>query len=102
MGKISFFLIFPQIFVIFTYFSSKFSHFLPHFGPPGGRVAHPGRPWLRYWRYRIGQDGQNVMVELVSIPPVILLPERNEAIIFTTTIIIYTSMNGEEGPFKPN
>ena len=22
---------------------------LPNFGPPGGRVAHPGRPWLRHW-----------------------------------------------------
>ena len=33
------FLIFPQ----------TFTHFLPHFGPPGGRVAHPGRPWPRHW-----------------------------------------------------
>ena len=32
------FLIFPQTLLIF----------LPHFGPPGGRVAHPGRPWLRH------------------------------------------------------
>ena len=32
-------------------FSSNFSHFLPHFGSPGGRVAHPGRPWLRHWLY---------------------------------------------------
>ena len=27
----------------------NFTYFLPHFGPPGGRVAHPGRPWLRHW-----------------------------------------------------
>ena len=30
---------FPQILINFSYFSSNFSHFLPHFGPPGGRVA---------------------------------------------------------------
>ena len=30
------------------FFPSNFAHFLPHFGPPGGRLAHPGRPWLRY------------------------------------------------------
>ena len=31
----------------FTQFSSSnFLYFLPLFGPPGGRVAHPGRPWL--------------------------------------------------------
>ena len=35
----------PQISINF---SSNFTHFLPHFGPPGGRVAHPGRPWLRH------------------------------------------------------
>ena len=34
----------------FHNFSSNFSHFLPHFGSPGGRLAHPGRPWLRHWR----------------------------------------------------
>ena len=39
---------FPQILIIFSYFSSNFSNFLPHFGSPGGRVAHPGRPWLRH------------------------------------------------------
>ena len=44
----------------FPHFSSTFHHcflfflklstfFCPHFGPPGGRVAHPGRPWLRHW-----------------------------------------------------
>ena len=31
----------------FSYFSSKIPHFCPQFGPPGGRVARPGRPWLR-------------------------------------------------------
>ena len=36
---------FPQISINF---SSNFTYFLPHFGPPGGRVAHPGRPWLRH------------------------------------------------------
>ena len=30
-------------------FSSNFTYFLPHFGPPGGRVAHPRRLWLRHW-----------------------------------------------------
>ena len=39
---------FPQISINFFYFSSNFPCFLPHFGPPGGRVAHPGRPWLRH------------------------------------------------------
>ena len=39
----------PQISINFSYFSSNFTYFLPHFGPPGGRVAHPGRPWLRHW-----------------------------------------------------
>ena len=43
----------PQISINFSYFSSNFSYFLPHFGPPGGRLAHPERPWLRHciWRY---------------------------------------------------
>ena len=49
MGKSSTFLIFPRISIKFSLFSSKFSHFIPHLGSPGGRVAHPGRPWLRYW-----------------------------------------------------
>ena len=35
----SIFLIFPQTLLIF----------FPHFGSPGGRVAHPGRLWLRHW-----------------------------------------------------
>ena len=33
----------------FSYFSSNFLHFLPHFGFLGGRFAHPGRPWLHHW-----------------------------------------------------
>ena len=37
---------FPHFFLKFLSFSSNFAYFLPHFGPPGGRVAHPGRPWL--------------------------------------------------------
>ena len=32
---------FPQILIKFSYFSSNFTSFLPYFGPPGGRVAHP-------------------------------------------------------------
>ena len=39
---------FPQILINFSYFSSNFSHFLPHFGSPGGQLAHPGRSWLRH------------------------------------------------------
>ena len=35
----SIFLIFPQTLLIFFLI----------FGPPGGRLAHPGRPWLRHW-----------------------------------------------------
>ena len=42
---------FPQIWIKFSYFSSNCSHFLPHFDPPGGQVAHPGRPWLRHCLY---------------------------------------------------
>ena len=30
----------------FPHFSSIFLNLLPHFGPPGGWVAHLGRPWL--------------------------------------------------------
>ena len=33
---------------IFLFSRSNFAYFLPHFGPPGGRFAHPGRPWLRH------------------------------------------------------
>ena len=36
---------FPQILINF---SSNFTYFLPHFGPPGVQVAHPGWPWLRH------------------------------------------------------
>ena len=35
---------FPQIPLSFSYFSSNFLHFLPHFGLPGGRLADPERP----------------------------------------------------------
>ena len=35
---------FPQILKNFSYFSSNVTYFLPHFGPPGGRLAHPGSP----------------------------------------------------------
>ena len=48
---------FPQISINF---SSNFSYFLPHFGPPGGQVAHPGRPWLRHW---MGEGGS--MLEVI-------------------------------------
>ena len=41
---------FPQISIIFLNFSSNFTNFLPHFGSPGGRVAHPGKPWLSHWK----------------------------------------------------
>ena len=40
---------FPQILINCSYFSLNFTYFLPHFGSPGGQVAHPGRPWLRHW-----------------------------------------------------
>ena len=39
---------FPQISINSYYFSSNLSYLLPHFGPLGGWVAHPGRPWLRH------------------------------------------------------
>ena len=39
---------FPQILIDFSYFSSNFTYFLPHFGSLGGRVAHLERPWLRH------------------------------------------------------
>ena len=38
----------PQISINFPYFSSNFTYF--DFGPPGGRLAHPGRPWLRHYQ----------------------------------------------------
>ena len=40
---------FPQSLINFSYFFSDFTCFLPHLGHPGGRVTHPGRPWLRHW-----------------------------------------------------
>ena len=43
--------LFPQISKIFSYFPSNFTYFLPHFGPPDGQVAHPGRPWLHHWPF---------------------------------------------------
>ena len=44
--------LFPQISISFSYFSSNFKYFLPHFGPPGVQVAHSGRPWLRHcWKF---------------------------------------------------
>ena len=46
VGKNSTFLNFPQISISFSYFSSNFPHFCPHFGPQGGRVTHSGRSWL--------------------------------------------------------
>ena len=39
---------FPQISINFSNFSSNLIYFLPHFGPPGGEVAHLGRPWLHH------------------------------------------------------
>ena len=42
VGKSSTFLIFPQITINFSYFSSKVAHFLPHFcRPPGKALATP-------------------------------------------------------------
>ena len=34
----------PQILINFSYFSSNFCYFLPHFDPPGGRVVHREGP----------------------------------------------------------
>ena len=34
--------------ISFSCFSSSLTYFLPHFGSPGGRLAHLGRPWLRH------------------------------------------------------
>ena len=36
-ARVQLFSFFPQISINFSYFSSNFSHFLPHFGPPGGQ-----------------------------------------------------------------
>ena len=40
---------FPYFSIDYSYFPSNFPIFRPHFGPPDGRLAHPGRPWLRHW-----------------------------------------------------
>ena len=45
-ARVPLFSVFPQVLINFSYFSSNFTYFLPHFGLPGGQVAHPGRPWL--------------------------------------------------------
>ena len=36
------------IILLFSHFSSIFLHFLPQFGPLGGRLTRPGRPWICY------------------------------------------------------
>ena len=36
-------------FFLILSFSPIFPQFLPQFGPLVGRLAHPGRPWLRHW-----------------------------------------------------
>ena len=48
VGKTSTFLIFLKSRSNFLIFIWNFAHFLPHFGPTGGRLVHPGRPWLRH------------------------------------------------------
>ena len=40
---------FPHFSSNFQIVSSNIPQFYPQFGPPGGRVAHTGRPWLRHW-----------------------------------------------------
>ena len=59
---------FPQISINFSYFSSNFIYFLPHFGPPGGQLAHPGRPWLRHceWENMPLIMGQIIIGKLVN------------------------------------
>ena len=47
---------FPQIVNKFSYFSSNFAYFLLDFGPPGGQLAHLGRPWLRHCWVLIEMD----------------------------------------------
>ena len=47
-AKEAHFLICPHSSIIFSHFASIFPDFLPQFGPPGGRFAHPGRPWLHH------------------------------------------------------
>ena len=67
VGKSSTFLIFPQILINFSYFSSNFSHFLPQISSPGGQDAHPGRPWLRYWYSTIVLTSVEYAVVLTSV-----------------------------------
>ena len=44
---------FPHFFLksrlSFLIFPQTFTHFFPQFSPPGGRLAHPERPWLHHW-----------------------------------------------------
>ena len=57
--------IFNAFSCIFSHFSLNFLHFLPHFGLPGGRLAHPGSPaklrhclhsncpsWVYRWQFQ--------------------------------------------------
>ena len=53
---------FPRMSINFSYFSSNFTYFFPHFGPLGGRVAHPGRPWLRHWAKQQGYRSIGMML----------------------------------------
>ena len=41
--------IFSSFSYILSHFPSICLYFLLKFGPPGGRLAHLGRPWLRHW-----------------------------------------------------
>ena len=65
---------FPQIWINFSYVSSNFSHFLPHFGSPGGHVAHPGRSWLCYWgQVHICGRSKIQQCQFLTGPPLIKL-----------------------------
>ena len=50
----------------FSYFPSNFAYFLPHFGPPGRQVAHPGRPWLYVGPIFIAQIDIILLLETVK------------------------------------
>ena len=39
----------PQISINFSYFFSNFTYFLPHFGPPGGRLQGRSQPHSPGW-----------------------------------------------------
>ena len=65
---------FPQVWIKFSYFSSNFSHFLPHFDPPGGQVAHPGRPWLRHCTNHNHISGKKYIKYLYRFKMVAKLP----------------------------